>query len=204
MLKKQFGICLIVALGLLHMGAASAITLGFDPSSQSVGLGDPASVDLRISGLGDEILSTFDLDISFDDSILGFQSFTFGTGLDTFGFGTLNGATDFGGGLVNVFELSFDFDQDLIDFQPNDFVLGTFTFDTLSYGTSALDIEVLALGGEFIFDPGLGYFVAKSLDADLQSGSISVVPVPAAIWLFGTGLIGLIGFGKRRAAIQQK
>ncbi len=26
----------------------------------------------------------------------------------------------------------------------------------------------------------------------------SVVPVPAAVWLFGTALIGLIGFGKRR------
>ena len=25
----------------------------------------------------------------------------------------------------------------------------------------------------------------------------SVVPVPAAIWLFGTALIGLVGFGRR-------
>jgi hypothetical protein len=28
--------------------------------------------------------------------------------------------------------------------------------------------------------------------------SVSAVPVPAAIWLFGTALIGLVGFGKRR------
>lgn len=28
----------------------------------------------------------------------------------------------------------------------------------------------------------------------------AVVPVPAAVWLFGTALIGLIGFGKRRKA----
>ena len=28
----------------------------------------------------------------------------------------------------------------------------------------------------------------------------SVVPIPAAIWLFGTALIGLVGFGKRRKA----
>ena len=27
---------------------------------------------------------------------------------------------------------------------------------------------------------------------------VSAVPVPAAIWLFGTGIIGLIGFSKRR------
>ncbi len=29
---------------------------------------------------------------------------------------------------------------------------------------------------------------------------VSAVPVPAAVWLFGTALVGLIGFGKRRKA----
>ena len=29
---------------------------------------------------------------------------------------------------------------------------------------------------------------------------VSAVPVPAALWLFGTALIGLVGFGKRRKA----
>lgn len=28
----------------------------------------------------------------------------------------------------------------------------------------------------------------------------SVIPVPAAVWLFGTALVGLIGFGRRRKA----
>jgi hypothetical protein len=31
----------------------------------------------------------------------------------------------------------------------------------------------------------------------LKSLAVSAVPVPAALWLFGTGLIGLIGFSKR-------
>ena len=29
----------------------------------------------------------------------------------------------------------------------------------------------------------------------------SYVPIPAAVWLFGTALIGLIGLGKRKARI---
>ena len=31
--------------------------------------------------------------------------------------------------------------------------------------------------------------------------SIQAVPLPAAVWLFGTGIIGLIGFSKRRKAV---
>lgn len=30
--------------------------------------------------------------------------------------------------------------------------------------------------------------------------AVAVVPVPAAVWLFGSGLVGLIGFAKRKAA----
>ena len=33
----------------------------------------------------------------------------------------------------------------------------------------------------------------------VQSGDISTVPVPASIWLFGSGLIGLIGLARRKA-----
>ena len=35
---------------------------------------------------------------------------------------------------------------------------------------------------------------------NLTFQAVSPVPVPAAIWLFGTGIIGLIGFSKRRKA----
>lgn len=33
---------------------------------------------------------------------------------------------------------------------------------------------------------------------NMSVSNASVVPVPAAIWLFGTALAGLVGFGKRR------
>jgi hypothetical protein len=31
-------------------------------------------------------------------------------------------------------------------------------------------------------------------------GDVSPVPIPATVWLFGTALVGLVGFGKRRKA----
>ena len=207
MLKKQFFVCLIAVLGFLQLGIASAAVVSFSPSSQFVSLGDNASVDLRISGLGDEILTGFDLDVSFDDSILSFQSFTFGTGLDLFGLGSLQLVDDSLPGLVNVYEVSFDLDDELKLFQANDFILGTFNFGTLNYGTSPLNVAVgplgVALSGELVFDPDLGFEFVSELEMKVQEGSISVVPVPAAIWLFGTGLIGLVGFSKRRKAISK-
>lgn len=40
----------------------------------------------------------------------------------------------------------------------------------------------------------------NSFDVLLDDVSVSAVPVPAALWLFGTALIGLLGFNKRRKA----
>jgi len=34
----------------------------------------------------------------------------------------------------------------------------------------------------------------------VYSGDVSAVPVPAAVWLFGSGLIGLVGFARRKKA----
>lgn len=33
----------------------------------------------------------------------------------------------------------------------------------------------------------------------VQSGDVSAVPIPAAVWLFGSGLLGLIGIARRKA-----
>jgi len=33
-----------------------------------------------------------------------------------------------------------------------------------------------------------------------MDGDISAVPIPAAVWLLGSGLVALLGFSKRRKA----
>ena len=48
-------------------------------------------------------------------------------------------------------------------------------------------------------DTGAGNYNLDNLQ--FNAAPLSTVPVPAAAWLFGTALIGLVGFSKRRKAV---
>ncbi len=43
--------------------------------------------------------------------------------------------------------------------------------------------------------------VALSLVGALNTEAVSAVPIPAAVWLFGSGLLGLVGVARRRSAV---
>ena len=204
-MKHKFP-CLVLLLGLSIQ--AQATVIGFNPSDQQVGINGTTTVELVISDLGDDILTGFDLSIFFDDTILAFDGFEFGTDclgfscLDVLGFdANVTDVTDWGFGEVEVFELSFDLDEDLELFQPDEFVLGTFTFTGIDFGTSALDIFVWELSGAFVFDEDLGDFVASSLDADVESGSIEV-PEPGTLLLLISGLLGIALCRRNRAVVR--
>jgi len=47
-------------------------------------------------------------------------------------------------------------------------------------------------------DAAFGYFEGKWVN---NSYSPTIVPIPAAVWLFGSGLLGLVGVARRRKAI---
>ncbi len=57
-------------------------------------------------------------------------------------------------------------------------------------------------GSERAFGPSDGFWSEIQSDLVLTdiSSAVSPVPIPAAVWLFGTALIGLVGFSKRRKA----
>ncbi len=48
------------------------------------------------------------------------------------------------------------------------------------------------IASKYLYDDLSGWAV--------RSGDVAAVPVPAAVWLFGSGILGLIGFSKRKKA----
>lgn len=91
---------------------------------------------------------------------------------------------------------------------------GTFEVGSLLSGSFS-NLYVLSLGGangqfggDVTYTSGslMGNLTVGHIDGVFDStgvvaklGEVTVVPVPAAVWLFGSGLIGLIGIARRKA-----
>ncbi len=98
-------------------------------------------------------------------------------------------------------------------FEIDDTPFGTLHNDTALRIGATIDQVVPPVGTDYFIHWLVGPHVLELFDAndihvanlvDLTTGGGGhhlITPVPAAAWLFGTALIGLIGFGKRKARI---
>lgn len=189
---KAASLTRLVALALLIgvAPAAHAVELIFSPGAQVVSLGDPVSVDLLVSGLGDGVppsLGGFDVDISFDPSILVLTGASLIAPLGGSAQFEFNVQVTASGVVVNLFALSFLSPEDLDALQPGEFTLATLTFGTLASGTSSLVIENAILS-----DAAGG---ALPIDS-APNGSVTV-PEPATSIGVALGLAAL-GLLRRR------
>lgn len=205
MMNRRLLLSIVLATFLFLIPATSqALTIGFDPVSQVVPVGVPVDVDLVILGLGDGVapsLGVFDVDVTYDSSMLDFVDYQLGPLLGDIGLGEALDLSwgEIFPGLINVYELSLldanstsgpaFFGPYLEEMQPSSFTLATLTFDTLAVGNSPLEITRYFLGDALAGAP---------LSADVVKGSISPVPEPATVLLIGTGLVGLSYFRRKR------
>ena len=167
-----------------------AATLSFSSASVTANVGDLITLDVLMDFTGDPTVGG-GTDIFYDASVLSFQGFDFGTT-------TLSLDTDFNrtpDGLTNELEgLAFGNFGGLSG--PG--TIGTLTFQAIAVGDITLSMAVtdnLLAGGDFTSATTFGPQVVSFGTAD-----VSIVPVPAAVWLFGSGLIGLVGVARRKKA----
>lgn len=207
MRKLLSTVCGLALLGLVNQ--AGAVSLSLQPGSQTARPSDTVSLDLVVDGLGDfapDSLGDFDIDIGYDMSALSFLGYSLGSFLGDIGLGE---AIDFSsgdlGGAINLAELSL-LDPDAIsgpsflgpyldDIQPGSFTLVTldFSVDVLTPGSSTIvSIDTVNAMGD-------GFGLPLTVDAT-SDAVISAVPLPAGVWLFVSGLLGLIGSARRKKA----
>lgn len=197
MFKKQFLVCLLTVLSMLHFGVASAITFEVSVSDTVVSPGGSLTADILVSGLGDfagPSLGGYDLDLIFDDSLFSLNSVTFGNQLDLGFLGSFQQATPLASA-VNLFEASFELEFDLDLSQAGAFTLASVVFDVDEVGTGEFGLSLNALSDS----SGVADLIGPNdPPATIVNAEVQVVPVPAAVWLFGSGIIGLIGLSRRR------
>lgn len=159
---------------------AATVDVSFQPSDSIVALGDTFSVDI-FADFSDPVLG-WGLDISFDSSILLLN------GTPTLGALWEPASTMDGDGLAG---LAFP-----TPISGSNVLLATLSFDAIAFGTS----DLLASVSKGDLTEGFPLVDGGFADFIVIPGSVTVVPVPAAVWLFGSGLIGLVGLAKRKKA----
>lgn len=175
---------------------AAAVSLALSPATQSVTTGGAVDVDIVITDLGSgaaPTLAAFDLDVSFDPSVLSFLSVDFGLDLGVPGLDALTSAGLLAGPMrVDLAATSLLANATLDAQQPASFVLATLHFVALAPGTSALAITQAVLA-DTAGGPG-----NNSIAADLAGADVTVVPEPGTAALLAMG-IALFHARRRRS-----
>lgn len=169
---------------------AAAVDIGFDPSAQDVELGGTAEVDIVFSDLGDEIISAYDLDITYDTSVLDAIGVVFTTALGEESFFEVFNDFDVSTpGLVDLAQLSLLPDAVLAAVQGSaDVVVATVLFDAVGVGTTGLAFSFDAFNDVKGRDGAVLPIVAGDGSVSVTRQS-SPVPEPSAALLFALGAL---------------
>lgn len=172
---------------------AQAASISMTPSSLTVNQGQSFSLDINISGVSD--LYGFQVDLQFSPSLFAVNSVSQGTLLPSAG----TTLYFFGGDIDNTAGTVSSIADSLtgpIAGVNGDGLLATISFTALASGNSNSIIQT----ANAIFLDSLGNDIVIDIfnNADVTVMPAVVTPIPAAVWLFGSALVSLVGVGRRK------
>jgi hypothetical protein len=170
---------------LLAATSAHSATVSVDPVTTNVTLGTTFTVD--VVGTGFPVTEGGGFSLGFDASVLQVTNVTVDN--TTWAFSHSTGSLDNGSGtLDDVWVADFSFPG-----ISGDFVVATIEFQATGVGTSGLSLAASALNPWACSGVSCG----ESFDQS-ASVTVSAIPLPAAAWLFGSALLGLVTVSSRR------
>jgi hypothetical protein len=187
---------------LLVMGAVNLTSAAYldivpnQPDPLIVNPGDPFHVDIYLTGNASEILNgAYQFDIAFDTNELALLSDN-----------PLSATEFWPPGWIDVKPLSFNPSNNHVEFfdgfhftpyvpLANPILLGSIDFTILTPVFDGLDdVEVF-------YKTGSGFTINGAIiQVPSEGPDLAPVPIPAAAWLLGSGLLGLIGVRRYRTS----
>jgi hypothetical protein len=180
-------ICGLSALGLFATTAHTA-TLSILPSSSEIFVNDPVTITIDGTEFSESV-DAVGITINWNPTILKYT-----------GISIANPPWDIS--MVNDTRAVSDGILDSIFGGSNagvgtDFQLAQITFIPLTTGTTDISF---GLPGSGCAPGACGVFAGNNeLLSDYEQAQVNVVPIPAAVWLFGPGLLGLFGLAHRKS-----
>jgi hypothetical protein len=166
-------VIIILLISVIFVSTAQASTVLLQPDNLTVRRGEAFSLHL----VGRGFVSNLDgggVRVKYDSAILHVTDVVVNS--DIWNFFTSNGFIDNANGSVH--DILFNAFQDV----TGDFQIATLDFIAKSAGTTNLGLS------EALMNPFASG--GSVLTVDLVGSSVSIVPIPSAVWLFGAGLIG--------------
>lgn len=193
---KQLG---LVSALLLSTNAQSAI-LTLDPFNSTIEQGETIDLNLRVWGLmPTQDIAFWSVDLGYDLSVFSFDSAVTGdelgnpaTPFTPFGFPA--GFVDTGSNLT-LAETSSLLD---LSSQADNFILATLTFSGVAPGTATFALD--SLSAIFMDSLGGAINIDSALSGSGTVNPVTAVPVPGAVWLLGSALLGFTGIRSRLKA----
>ena len=192
-------ICLIA----LTTTSAKATLITAESAQSNYQMGDNIALiidikDIEYDNLGfQKLLAVFNLDINFDESVLTFDSISFGNKLDVDPvFASFQDVSLPAPGTLNVGETSFAFFDDLFFAQDGlaSFNLVTINFTALMAGMSDITLSNIQLAD----DLGNSFSQITSTNTQLTVGNVATVPEPSTLSLLLLVLLGGLMVNQRK------